>query len=410
MAILHRTRTLPALMPRYVERFRCLGPTCEDTCCASWPIHIDKKTYKAYRQDSAPELGKILSKSLVRTDNELGNVAYAVILPQGEEQKCPVMQDGLCGVHKELGETYISDLCYTYPRLNRQFQGQLEHTLTLSCPEAARLALLAEDAMEFVETRIAVREAMVNELALHPHFSPELMNEMRIFCLNLLRTRELQLWQRLALLGVFCENLSAYCRAGRHAELPALLDQFIALIEEGSLLDSLNQIQPNHKAQAQVFATLWAAKGFEAPSVFQQAQIRAISAGLGADEHGQVNGEALVNAYGQGLARLEGLLEQAPYLLENYLANEMFIHFFPFSAADAYDSYLHLLARFGLLRFLMAARCNASEQPTVSDLISIVHLHCRRFQHSASYTMQIHTSLHESGWASLDKLYSLIRT
>ena len=47
MAILHRTRTLPALMPRYTERFRCIGSACEDTCCASWTIHIDKKTYKA---------------------------------------------------------------------------------------------------------------------------------------------------------------------------------------------------------------------------------------------------------------------------------------------------------------------------------------------------------------------------
>jgi len=410
MAILHRTRTLPALMPRYVERFRCLGPTCEDTCCASWPIHIDKKTYKAYRQDSAPELGNILSKSLVRTDHRLGSIAYAVILPQGEEQKCPVMQDGLCGVHKDLGETYISDLCFTYPRLSRQFQGQLEHTMTLSCPEAARLALLAEDAMEFVETRVAVREPMVQELALHPHISPELMNEMRIFCLNLLRTRELELWQRLALLGVFCENLAAYCTAGRHAELPALLAQFIDLIERGDLLASLNQIQPNRAAQAQVFATLWAAKGFETRSAFQQGQIRTISAGLGANEYGQVDGAALVAAYGQGLARLEALLADAPYLLENYLANEMFIHFFPFSAADAFNSYLHLVARFGLLRFLMAARCNAGAEPSISDLVSIVHVHCRRFQHDSTYTQRTHDSLHESGWASLDKLYSLLRT
>lgn len=410
MAILHRTRTLPALMPRYVERFRCLGPTCEDTCCASWPIHIDKKTYKAYRRDSAPELGRALSQHLLRIDGDHGSKAYAVIQPQGEEQRCPVMQDGLCSIHKQLGETYISDLCFTYPRLTNQFNGQLEQAMSLSCPEAARLALLAEDAFEFVESEVALREAMTNPIAPYQGMPLELMNDIRIFCLNLLRTRELELWQRLALLGVFCESLSRHVAARNYDAVPAMLERFIGVVESGELLASLDGIQPNHQAQAMVFATLWGAKGFASPSQFQQAVIHRISAGLGADENGQVSSTALVAAYGRGLARLDQVLEDAPFLLENYLANEMFLHLFPFNAQDVYDSYLHLVARFGLLRLLLAAQCGAEEAlPGIPLLISTVHLHCRRFQHDNDYTRLIHASLHDSGWASLEKLYSLLR-
>jgi len=419
MAVLHRTRTLPALMPRYVERFQCLGPSCEDTCCAGWPIHIDKKTYKAYRQDGAQEPVRSLSKSLVRFDHGAGNGNYAMIRTEGQEQRCPAMADGLCSVHKTLGDTHLSDVCHSYPRVTQQFGGQVEQVLTLSCPQAARLALLAEDAFEFTEGSVTLREATIARFDGHPDLAPALMNDVRIFCLNLMRTRELALWQRLALLGVFCESLSKHMGSGRQAGIPALLERFIGLVEAGELQASLDQVQPNHGAQAMVFATLWGAKGFAAPSPYQQALIGRISAGLGADENGQTEAAALVAAYTAGLARLDQVLADAPFLLENYLLNEMFVQVFPFAAADVYDNYLHLVARFGLLRLLLAARCNAPADVSadlhedalgVQALAAIVQLHCRRFQHDSSYTRQIHFSLHDSGWASLDKLYSLLRT
>lgn len=411
MAILHRARTLSALMPRYAQRFRCLGPACEDTCCASWPVHIDKKTYKAYRQEATPELGSVLSRSLERLRDPIDNASYAVIKPEGREQRCPILKGGLCTVHAEMGESYLSDVCFTYPRVTHRFGGQLEHAMTLSCPESARLALLSEDAFDFIEEPVMMREPMVRDADPHAGLPQASANDIRIFCLNVLRTRELPLWQRLALLGVFCESLSRHLADGKQEEIPALLDQFIRLIETGEVLASLDAIHPNYQAQAMVFATLWGAKGFASPSEFQQSLIHQISMGLGANEHGQVDAETLVAGYRSGLVRLDRVLADAPFLLEHYLANEMFIHVFPFGTDDPYDNYLHLVARFGLLRLLLAAQCNQNgELPPVSVLVSTVQLHCRRFQHDAGYTREVYESLHDSGWARLDKLFGLLRT
>jgi lysine-N-methylase len=37
--------------PRYLSRFRCIGPACEDHCCAGWGgIDVDPPTAEAYRQ------------------------------------------------------------------------------------------------------------------------------------------------------------------------------------------------------------------------------------------------------------------------------------------------------------------------------------------------------------------------
>lgn len=409
MAILHRTRTYSALMPRYTERFRCTGPACEDTCCVGWPVHIDKKTYKAYRNQTHPEIQPVIAL-MKRLDNPVGDSRYAVLPLGGDNGHCPAQKDGMCTVHAALGESYLSDTCQSYPRVNRNVDDQPEQSLSLSCSEAARLALLDEDAFEFVEAPVSVREGTVYRTRSGGRLNPELMGEVRIFCMNLMRTRELALWQRLALLGNFCETLERYRTGELQVNVQAIIDDFVRTIENGELLATLNLIQPDYEAQAKVFATLWGVKGFAAISAFQEALMQRISRGLGADASGQVSAEGLVAAYRRGLERLEQRLEATPWMLENYLLNEMFSQLFPIEGDDAYDAYLRLVARFGLLRLLLAAQCNTEgELPPLRTLVSTVAMQCRRFQHDLTYTEEVNRSLRASGWADLDRLYTLVR-
>lgn len=410
MPILHRTQTLSALMPRFVGRFRCIGASCEDTCCSGWTVHVDKKTYKAYRKESVPALDRMMA-NMTRLDNEAANGAYAEIRAVGELQQCPALQDGICSVQANLGESYLSDVCHAYPRTNLSMDGMAEQSITLSCPEAARLALLAEDAFEFVEAPVQVRKTAIHEVGTRFGIAPALVAEARLFCMNLLRTRELTLWQRLALLGVFCESLSALCARDAQADLPTLVQDFMRLVENGELTATLDLIQPDYGAQAMVFATLWATKGFRADSPREQAMMEQIAARFGADASGQVGANELVNAYRRGLGRLDTALAATPWLLEHYLLNEVFSQIIPFNGSTPYDSYVQLMARFGLLRLVLAVQCNNDgDLPPVSTLIATVQLHCRRFQHVPSYTKRVNNSLYESGWAELSKLYTLLKT
>jgi len=410
MPILHRTQTLSALMPRFVERFRCIGASCEDTCCSGWTVHVDKKTYKAYRKEAGPALDRMMA-NMTRLENGAANGAYAEIRAVGELHQCPALQDGICSVQASLGESYLSDVCHAYPRTNLSMNGVAEQSITLSCPEAARLALLVEDAFDFVESPVHTRKTAVREVGSRFGMAPALVAEARIFCLNLLQTRELALWQRLALLGVFCESLSALCARDAHAELPTLIQDFMRLVDNGELTATLDLVQSDYRAQAMVFATLWGTKGFTADSPREQAMMNQIAARFGADEHGQVSADGLVFAYRRGLKRLETALAATPWLLEHYLLNEVFSQIIPFNGSTPYDSYVQLMARFGLLRLVLAIQCNNDgDVPPVGVLVSTVQLHCRRFQHVPSYTKRVNSSLHESGWAQLNKLYTLLKT
>jgi len=410
MPILHRTQTFPALMPRFVERFRCIGSNCEDTCCSGWTIYIDKKTYKAYRNEAVPALDQLMA-NMERLDHPETTGSYAMIKTIGEQQRCSALQDGMCAVQSHLGESYLSNTCHLYPRANRRMLGQVEQSISLSCPEAARLALLAEDAMDFVEAPVQLRGSLLPRVDAHFGIVPERMADIRMFCINLMRTRELALWQRLAMLGTFCESLDALCSGNEQARIPDMIENFIRVIENGELTTALEQIQPDHAAQAMVFATLWAEKGFDTASAFQRDMMQQIASRFGADLNGQVSPEALVGAYRRGLARMDEALAHTPWLLENYLVNEMFSQFVPFKGSSPYDSYVQLISRFGLLRLLLAVQCNTDGAlPSSTTLASTVQLQCRRFQHDPSHAKRVKEALYQSGWAELARLYRLLRT
>jgi lysine-N-methylase len=408
MPIRHPTRTLPSLQPRYVSRFSCLGPSCEDNCCNDWHISLDKKTFEDYSGAGSGRFAKV-----VRINPEPRNDAnYGHIVLTGEKQQCSLLQDNLCSVHRDEGEAELSDTCFTYPRVLTEVAGYGEQSLTLSCPEAARLALLAPDAFEFEESSMTVRPAMVRTVHANPGFTAEDINHVRHFCINLMRIQELALWQRLAVLGLFCESLDDAVARQDGRAMVALIEKFTLLLQDGALLDSLAPLQPDHAAQAMVFSLLWEGMSRDTPNAIRRQVIDAVAAGLGADPvTGLVGDERLVERYREGLARLPEALQAAPQLLEHYLLNELFLHLFPFDTPKPFNSYLRLVARFGLLRLMLVARCHPSlPLPDANALVQTVQVHSRRFHHNHGLIRRLDEALPSSGWAQLDKLFTLLRT
>lgn len=412
MSTLHFTKSFPALLPRYVSRFSCIGPECEDNCCTGWRVAIDKKTFTAYRQASHPALKVLFAKNVKRQRSMASDANYASIELKPGSQACPMLEQRLCSVQTNLNESYLSNTCFSYPRSSRNFGGQYEQALTLSCPEAARRALLDPDAFDFIEGSITVRAESLGMVEARWGLPLELMNEVRIFCMQLMRTSGLALWQKLAVLGSFCECLSDALAKGEHASVPALLESFVMMVEKGLVVEALGDLQPNHQAQARVFAIYWQSQAPVTPSALQNKVIAAIAAGLGVDPAtGTVTPEHLVSCYSRGVARLPEALDAAPHLLEHYILNEMFADLFPFASQSPFDHYLQLVSRFGLLRLMLAARCNSDGAlPDAAALVETVQVFCRRFQHDGNFEKQVNQSLKAIGWDKLEKVYTFLRS
>ncbi|MDX2095112.1 MAG: flagellin lysine-N-methylase [Alphaproteobacteria bacterium] len=131
-----------------VERFSCLGSECPDTCCKGWGMQLTAETVAKYTSE-APELLAAVSSG----ESEF------IMRRDPATDYCVKFEGGLCSIHRDYGEDFLGDACHFYPRITRALGGTLLTSAALSCPEAARLMLYAEDGEEAFATseRRAVR-------------------------------------------------------------------------------------------------------------------------------------------------------------------------------------------------------------------------------------------------------------
>ncbi len=402
-------------MPLYVQRFACTGAQCEDTCCSGWTVVIDKKTYQSYRQTKTPPLGGRLDAQVKRMRSAASDANYGRIELRPDTGECPMLEERLCSVQNALGEDKLSNVCFTYPRKVQQAGDVCQQALTLSCPEAARLALLADDAFEFVESDIAVRPAVVEQVLPKWGLSLEQMNEVRFFCLQIVRGEGLQLWQKLAMLGLFCETLTQALQAGEQDRLAETMQTTRTLITSGQAADLFANMAPQHDMQALTFHLLWRFSKTIHMRPTHRMVFDAMADGLGADpKTGEVPEAQLIARYQQGLALLPTALQDAPALMQNFVQNDMLREIFPFGASGGNDSpqdqFLRLATRYGLVRFMLAVQCRADAPlPGVPALVRTVQVFARRFQHDSGFAAQVDTCLKSLGWDPLDKIFRLLK-
>jgi len=119
--------------PYYYKDFKCIASKCPDTCCAGWQLIIDKDTYVKYKNIKT-DFGKKLNSRIVKYDDERGFKL--------ENNNCSFLNKNfLCDIYSNLGEEYLCHTCKTFPRIIEEYGSLREITLSLSCPEAARLIL-----------------------------------------------------------------------------------------------------------------------------------------------------------------------------------------------------------------------------------------------------------------------------
>lgn len=117
--------------PNYYKEFSCIAGSCPDTCCAGWQIVIDNKTLKKYQHFKGP------------FHNRLHNdIDWKEHVFRQYNRRCAFLnEENLCDIYTEAGPKMLCDTCRNYPRHIEEFESLREISLSLSCPEAARILL-----------------------------------------------------------------------------------------------------------------------------------------------------------------------------------------------------------------------------------------------------------------------------
>ena len=129
------------IIPDYYGQFACTADKCEDTCCAGWQIVIDEKSLAKYK--------KVRGKFMFHMFRSIN--WKQKVFRQNKEKRCAFLnQENLCEMYKNLGKKSLCKTCRRYPRHIEEFEGVREITLSISCPEVARILMERTEPVKFL--------------------------------------------------------------------------------------------------------------------------------------------------------------------------------------------------------------------------------------------------------------------
>jgi lysine-N-methylase len=347
----------------YLAAFSCIGGTCEDNCCIGWDVDIDLKTYQKYQKVTDPELKKLYKTKIQPYPYFFSeDVDYARVT-LGKNKRCPFLNEqGLCKTQAKLGETYLSNVCATYPRMSNEIDGVLENTLTLSCPEAARLVLLNPDGLSWVENTSQPPRVIVNmniqttspQYKKHPVKHFHALREMSVL---LLSDRSYPIWERLLHLGEVFEVLSEAHEHKKVNTFPEILSHFKLVQEQETWAKPLS-ISPLEGAATQLHRVDDLIARLKVFSEIDSQKFVAYTKNLQAafefdPKTKKSKPSAYLSLHDQNYQLFEA---EHGYILENYLINFVYKNLFPFTESEnLFEAYTMLALRFVMIRTYLVA-------------------------------------------------------
>lgn len=411
------------LQPRYYARFRCIGPDCEDTCCAGAGVAIDRPTYEKYRACSDSDLAAKMTETIAPNPASQSDVDYAFVRPTASGA-CPFLtEDRLCHIQKKLGETSLSRACATYPRALSTVDGVVERTLYMSCPEAARHALLDPEVMSLEEAEMEPDSRFFGFPELDtaigaPSGKPyRQFHEVRRFVVALLQNRALDLWKRLIILGMFCEELDKIAQSGRVDDTGSLIQSFSDHIAAGWFEQTLANIAV--KPRLQVDFLIKAMEYRIGVGSVGQRFLDCYNEFLEGVDYSPERPAEVAERYSDAYQQYaRPFLDRHGYIFEHYLVNSVYQSLFPLGPQKAallqnraiFTEFLLLAVRYSLLRTLLVGMSGYHKDALCPDhVVKLIQSFAKAIEHNPTYLSRVAESLAESDMASLAVLAFLIK-
>ena len=396
------------LQPTYMKSFKCIGSSCEDSCCIGWRVDLDKETYLKYKNTKNTELTPFFDKMVNRKHNQKSDESYGKIKMEFNG-RCPFLdEEMLCTIQREYGEEYLSDTCALYPRILRKIDGKYERSATISCPEIARLALLNPEGLVFEHIeedkniRIKLHNNFDTEGHLFLHKPERYFWDIRIFSISLLQNRNYDIGERLIILGIVYKRIESLYREKRIRELPEMLEIMNKMIESGDLKQELVKINGNTQIQMRLAKEMTDEKILQ--GITSQRYIECFKEtllGLGYIEGEKI--ENILSRYEENYKEyLMPYLKEKEYILENYLVNEYFKEMMPFGSYQTiWDSYMFLCILYGMLKFHMIGMSGYYKGLNDDITVKIIQSLSNVVIHSPSYIQGIIKLLKKNGYDGL---------
>lgn len=199
--------------PDYYKKFVCTGSACRDNCCAAgWQISIDEESLNMYKNMEG-DIG-------VRIRN---SIDWKTGLFEQYEHKCALLnENGLCDVYCDAGEDKMCVLCQRYPRHYEEYENLREISLSISCPEAARIVLTRKEKTGFYTEEDETEE----EYEDFDYLMFTKLVEIREFLFKTVQDRSMPFKHRMAIVLKTVHDIQNLINKDEIFEIDELLDKF----------------------------------------------------------------------------------------------------------------------------------------------------------------------------------------
>lgn len=403
-----------AQAPRYMENFRCVGTACPENCCTGWTVAIDKPSYQQYREVRSEPLASLMREGLERIpEGGAGSYARIRLRPDGA---CPFLDESrLCRIHGELGERALSNTCSQYPRVYGLDGTAHQMHATLSCPEAARLALSDPAALDPVELQLPFANPQLVPLnnrraAPAPGESDPVHKHAQLIAKSvgaLVRLPALSAAQSMVQAGLMLRRIARIESRGQagELELAQALEHYLAPQNLAQVPALLAGLTVQRETQLSMLTSLL--RGTQGGRASFRALIKDVEEGLQLAQGMEVAVSRLAMAQQEYWQPLEAA---QPQLLKNYLLNDLAKSMFPRQGIEQLErEFMDLAVRFALIKFfLLGLAALRGPDFGVDDVVRVVYVLVRNIEHSAAFMKAVMDDLAAKNALRLDVLATLV--
>ncbi len=375
------------LQPEYVGKFQCDSMACGSICCKGWGVEIDGPTYQKYCTiEPKTERKKIVSRIKYKKQKRMFLIEMK---PTGE---CPFLEkDGLCHIQKTWGPEWLSNICTLYPRKSYLVGDMMLRGLSMTCPVAAKAALLPEEPMAFEMIDLfpeQYEEIERRNSGRLDRFEASLL-DIQYGAVSILQNRALSIDQRLIILGFYLDQAGDFAAAGESEKLAELSAVYTSDNFMEQVPDMLSAIvfQPAEYIKS-MFGSIEALYGKKAKfHGSEQDLMLSVVRAFGMEKE-DVPIVTLLETYTEKFRPAEEqLFQEYGHIFENYLVNEFFLYFFPNTAQGTFvQNYILLVIAYKLIAFMAVSITMTEEtKPDGARLVGLIGHMAASFDHDIEF-------------------------
>ncbi|MGE7672178.1 flagellin lysine-N-methylase [Lysinibacillus sp. NPDC094403] len=397
------------LFPEYYKKFSCIGAACEDTCCAGWNVNVDKATFQKYRNIRKSELKEELKQNITRERSNPSDYSYGKI-KMDEKNRCTMLtEDGWCKIHAELGEEYLCHTCSVYPRAYNAVESRIEKSLTISCPEAARLILLDEEGIGFIidEEQFNTSGLIIGNV---PSNEQKYFWDLRLFTIDILQNRKQYLEDRLIVLGMFIHKLCEIPKEEWSTQLQPLMHRYKNILEDNGQIELVKNLPQNLAFQMNMAKDLIKYRltgGVSSQRYLECLNDMQMALNLNdksnIDESKELYKKHYDNYYSPFMKNHE-------YILENYTVNYVFRNLFPSNQPNMFESYVMLILNISMIKLHLIGMAGQHKELTIEQVIKLIQSYSKTIEHHSDYLQNVRKMLQESGYSTMAHMIVLLKS